>query len=243
MDEPLSNLDAKLRVQMRSELKRFHQDLERDHHLRHARPARGRDHGRQDGGDERRRAAAVRHAGARLRPSGEHVRRRLRRQPGDEPDRARSCRAGGAALRRRRAAGAARCRRRMRARRWRRATAAGRARRAPQHDPAAHARRRRERSPAASTPSSRPATSPTCTCSWAMRSSSSACRRTCGSRRRAGLARVRPGAAAPVRCSDRTGATAWVTVVSSIFGRRRHDRRRLACAVAHRTRGSRGAHT
>src|SRR6185437_6894396 len=28
MDEPLSNLDAKLRVQMRSELKRFHQDLE-----------------------------------------------------------------------------------------------------------------------------------------------------------------------------------------------------------------------
>ncbi len=28
MDEPLSNLDAKLRVQMRSELKRFHQDLD-----------------------------------------------------------------------------------------------------------------------------------------------------------------------------------------------------------------------
>ena len=28
MDEPLSNLDAKLRVQMRSELKRFHQDLQ-----------------------------------------------------------------------------------------------------------------------------------------------------------------------------------------------------------------------
>jgi multiple sugar transport system ATP-binding protein len=27
MDEPLSNLDAKLRIQMRSELKRFHQDL------------------------------------------------------------------------------------------------------------------------------------------------------------------------------------------------------------------------
>src|SRR5262245_9809635 len=27
MDEPLSNLDAKLRVQMRSEIKRFHQDL------------------------------------------------------------------------------------------------------------------------------------------------------------------------------------------------------------------------
>src|SRR3954453_10580515 len=28
MDEPLSNLDAKLRVQMRSELKRFHRDLD-----------------------------------------------------------------------------------------------------------------------------------------------------------------------------------------------------------------------
>jgi multiple sugar transport system ATP-binding protein len=28
MDEPLSNLDAKLRVQMRTELKRFHQDLQ-----------------------------------------------------------------------------------------------------------------------------------------------------------------------------------------------------------------------
>ncbi len=27
MDEPLSNLDAKLRVQMRTEIKRFHQDL------------------------------------------------------------------------------------------------------------------------------------------------------------------------------------------------------------------------
>ena len=28
MDEPLSNLDAKLRVQMRSEIKRFHQDFD-----------------------------------------------------------------------------------------------------------------------------------------------------------------------------------------------------------------------
>ena len=38
MDEPLSNLDAKLRVQMRSELKRFHQDLQRDRPLRDPRP-------------------------------------------------------------------------------------------------------------------------------------------------------------------------------------------------------------
>ena len=62
MDEPLSNLDAKLRVQMRSEIKRFHQDLKATDHLRHARPARGGDHGRQDGGDEWRLPAAIRHA-------------------------------------------------------------------------------------------------------------------------------------------------------------------------------------
>ncbi len=36
MDEPLSNLDAKLRVTMRSELRRFHLDLERHHRLRDA---------------------------------------------------------------------------------------------------------------------------------------------------------------------------------------------------------------
>ena len=46
MDEPLSNLDAKLRVQMRAELKRFHLELQRHRHLRHARPARSGDHGR-----------------------------------------------------------------------------------------------------------------------------------------------------------------------------------------------------
>ena len=43
MDEPLSNLDAKLRVQMRAEIARIQRDLERDHHLRHARPERGDD--------------------------------------------------------------------------------------------------------------------------------------------------------------------------------------------------------
>ena len=67
MDEPLSNLDAKLRVQMRSELKRFHQDLQGDRHLRHPRSARSGDDGRQDGGDEPRRAAAIRLAGDGVR--------------------------------------------------------------------------------------------------------------------------------------------------------------------------------
>ena len=58
---------------------------EGDDHLCDARPARSRDHGRQDGGDERRLSAAIRFAGAGFRPSREHVRRELHRQPGDEP--------------------------------------------------------------------------------------------------------------------------------------------------------------
>ena len=43
LDEPLSNLDAKLRVQMRAELARLHQRLGVDDRLRHARPGRGDD--------------------------------------------------------------------------------------------------------------------------------------------------------------------------------------------------------
>ena len=46
MDEPLSNLDAKLRVEMRAEIQRIQRDLQRDHDLRHARPGRGDDDGR-----------------------------------------------------------------------------------------------------------------------------------------------------------------------------------------------------
>ena len=45
MDEPLSNLDAKLRVQMRAELVKLHRRLGRHHALRDARP---------DGGDDAR---------------------------------------------------------------------------------------------------------------------------------------------------------------------------------------------
>ena len=90
MDEPLSNLDAKLRVQMRSRNQAVPSGPQGDDHLCDARPARSRDHGRQDGGDERRLPAAIRFAGPGLRPSGEHVRRQLHRQPGDEP-----CSAGG----------------------------------------------------------------------------------------------------------------------------------------------------
>ena len=52
MDEPLSNLDAKLRVHMRTELAELHAAARRDVHLRHARPGRGDDDvgpGRHDG--------------------------------------------------------------------------------------------------------------------------------------------------------------------------------------------------
>ncbi len=65
-DEPLSNLDAKLRVQMRSEIKELHQRLQDHDHLRHPRPGRSHDHGRQDRGDEGWRHRADRHAARSL---------------------------------------------------------------------------------------------------------------------------------------------------------------------------------
>ena len=50
MDEPLSNLDAKLRGETRAELIALHQRVEGDVHLRHPRPGRGHDHGHPRGG-------------------------------------------------------------------------------------------------------------------------------------------------------------------------------------------------
>ena len=61
-DEPLSNLDAKLRVQMRAEIKALQQRLALDDHLRHPRPDRGDDDGRQDRRPARRQGGADRHA-------------------------------------------------------------------------------------------------------------------------------------------------------------------------------------
>ena len=69
-DEPLSNLDAKLRVQMRAEISKLHRRLERHHDLRHPRPGRGHDHGRPD----------RRHAQGR-RPAGGHAAGGLRGRP------------------------------------------------------------------------------------------------------------------------------------------------------------------
>ena len=52
--------------------------------LRHPRPDRGHDHGRQDRGDARRPGRADRRAARALRPARQPVRRRLHRLAGDE---------------------------------------------------------------------------------------------------------------------------------------------------------------
>ena len=76
MDEPLSNLDAKLRVQMRSEIARIQHELH-DDALRHARSGRGDDDGRpRRRHPEGRAPAAGRHAAIPLRPPEEPLRRR-----------------------------------------------------------------------------------------------------------------------------------------------------------------------
>ena len=62
MDEPLSNLDAKLRVQMRTEVSRIQQRLGHDDGLRHPRPDRGDDARRPRRRHARRRPPAGRHA-------------------------------------------------------------------------------------------------------------------------------------------------------------------------------------
>ena len=108
-DEPLSNLDAKLRVDMRTEIKKLHQKLEDHHRLRHPRPDRGADALDPDRGDVRRPRAAARHAEGDLRQPGQHLRRRLHGLAVDEPlpgeDRGRERPPGG---RRRRSPAAAR---------------------------------------------------------------------------------------------------------------------------------------
>ena len=84
MDEPLSNLDAKLRVQMRAEIAQAPERPRHDDRLRHARPGRGDDDGRPRRRDAQGRAAAGGRAAGALRPARQPLRRRLHRQPGDE---------------------------------------------------------------------------------------------------------------------------------------------------------------
>ena len=84
MDEPLSNLDAKLRVQMRTEVSRLQKRPVDDDGLRHPRPDRGDDARRSRRGHALGRAAAGRHAARALQRPGQHLRRGLHRLAGDE---------------------------------------------------------------------------------------------------------------------------------------------------------------
>ena len=76
MDEPLSNLDAALRVQTRAEILKLQRRLVDDDDLRHPRSGRGDDDGRPDRGDEAGRAPAGRNAGGALHAADERLRGR-----------------------------------------------------------------------------------------------------------------------------------------------------------------------
>ena len=84
MDEPLSNLDAKLRGQMRAEIRVAAARVRDDDALRHPRPGRGHDDGRPDRRPAQGRAAAAGHARGALRRPGQPVRRRVHRLAADE---------------------------------------------------------------------------------------------------------------------------------------------------------------
>ena len=72
MDEPLSNLDAKLRNQMRIELRRLHEELNNDN-LRHPRPSRGNDARRQARHNERGKGPTILYTTRGLSQSLEHL--------------------------------------------------------------------------------------------------------------------------------------------------------------------------
>ena len=83
-DEPLSNLDAALRADMRIELAKLHRQLKADDDLRHARPGRGDDDGRPDRRPQCRGDRPDRRAARTLSQAGKRLRRRLHRQSEDE---------------------------------------------------------------------------------------------------------------------------------------------------------------
>ena len=79
LDEPLSNLDAKIRVQVRAEIRRLQQELRHHDGLRHPRPGGGAVALRPRGGDARRAHPAGGHAAGAVRAPGQPLRGRLRR--------------------------------------------------------------------------------------------------------------------------------------------------------------------
>ena len=84
MDEPLSNLDAKLRVGMRASLAQLHQQLGRHNRIRDARPGGGDDAGAACRGHAGRPHSAGGHAADALRAADGPVRRRVHWVAGDE---------------------------------------------------------------------------------------------------------------------------------------------------------------
>ena len=84
MDEPLSNLDAKLRVETRAGLIKLHQRLQTTTVYVTHDQTEAMTMGHRIAVLQGRRAAAARHAADALRPAGQHVRGGLHRQPGDE---------------------------------------------------------------------------------------------------------------------------------------------------------------
>ncbi len=85
-DEPLSNLDAKLRIAMRVEIRKLQRRLSDHLDLRHPRPARGDDARRYSGGDERRPGRADRQPARHLPEARDHLRGLLHRRAADESD-------------------------------------------------------------------------------------------------------------------------------------------------------------
>ena len=84
LDEPLSNLDAKLRTSMRTEIIKLHQKLGTTFiYVTHDQTG-GYDHGRPHRGYEGRPDPAGGHSAEPVRLSVQYVRRRLHRQPADE---------------------------------------------------------------------------------------------------------------------------------------------------------------
>ena len=84
MDEPLSNLDAKLRNQMRAEIIKLRSRINTTIRLRHPRPDGGHDARRPHRHHARRLHPADRHPAGGLQPSDEPVRRWLHRHAADE---------------------------------------------------------------------------------------------------------------------------------------------------------------
>ena len=73
LDEPLSALDAKIRVSLREEIRAIQQQARHHHHLRDPRPGRGAVDLRPHRGHEWRQGRAGRHAVRDLQPPGNHA--------------------------------------------------------------------------------------------------------------------------------------------------------------------------